>query len=129
VPSLQPGLSHCSTLQTQRALLRTRVQTLTVASIAYTADTILHNNRSPASPGGTVAIEIGVAGYATERAWLHRHCEPFSGGLSRDGTSMSGNKDAAARASVDLLELSRLAWEARKDGARVLMSACGAHFG
>jgi hypothetical protein len=42
---------------------------------------------------------------------------------------MSGNKDAAARASVDLLELSRLAWEARKDGARVLMSACGAHFG
>jgi hypothetical protein len=42
---------------------------------------------------------------------------------------MSGNKDAAARASVDLLELSRLAWEARKDGARVLMSTCGAHFG
>eukprot|EP00953_Heterococcus_sp_UTEX-ZZ885_P022027 12239-Heterococcus_DN1.PRE.1 len=65
---------------------------------------------SPVSVG-TVAIEMGVAGYVTERAWVYSHCEPFSGGLSRDGTSMSGNKAAAARASVDL---SKLAWAARQ---------------
>jgi hypothetical protein len=68
---------------------------------------------------------MGVAGYVTERAWSYSHCGPFSGGLSRDGTSMSGNKAAAARASVDLL---KLAWAARQCSSRTQIAACDAAF-